>query len=37
MLASPTTTSTPFSTMPSQLPIELARHNSVTVWSKYAR
>ena len=33
-LASPTTTSRPRSTIDSQLPIALARHSSVTVWSK---
>ena len=37
MFASATTTSTPpRSTISFQLPIALARHSSLTVWSKYA-
>jgi hypothetical protein len=34
MLASPTTTSMPLSTIASQLPMLEARQSSVTVWSK---
>ena len=37
MLASPTTASIPRSTIASQPPISVARHISLSVWSKYAR